>query len=240
MIFLFSMSASLTNTRSAISRDIFSRSANLRGASTNSIRRGKSWRIAAAAMRHAFPRRIEFVDAPRKFAEREKMSLEIADLVFVRLADIENKKIISAIEPGLEFARSNFWNLHGGAGSFFAAHAAEFVVIDQLGDGAMRTAHWAIWIFAQLEFAEFHSESVKQQQAPHETIAAAKNQLDRFHCLDGADDSGQNAEDAAFRAGRDKPGRGRFRIEAAVARAIPYAGNSGLFFATGKSTAKAL
>src|SRR6266403_2966854 len=170
------------------------------------------------------------MDAPRKFPEREEMSLQIADLIFVRLADIENEQIIPAIEAGLEFARSNFRHLHGGDGSFFAAHAAEFVVIDQLGDRAMRTAHRAIWIFAQLEFAEFHSESVKQEQASYEIIPAAKNQLDRFHRLDRADDSGQNAKDAAFRAGRDKPGRGRFRIEAAVARAIQHAENCGLSF----------
>src|SRR5947209_16776350 len=132
------------------------------------------------------------MDAPRKFPEREEMTLQIADLIFVRLADIENEKIIPAIEAGLEFARSNFRHLHGGAGSFFAAHAAEFVVINQLGDGAMRTAHRAIWIFAQLEFAEFHSESIKQEQASHEIISTAENQLDRFHRLDGADDSGQD------------------------------------------------
>src|SRR5260370_23377769 len=157
------------------------------------------------------------MDAPRKFPEREKMSLEIADLVFVRLADIENKKIIPAFEPGLQFARSNLRHLRGGAGSFLAAHSAKFVVIYQLGDGAMRTAHRAIWIFEQLYFAEFHSESIKQQQAPHEIIAAAKNQLDCFHRLDGADDSGQNAEDAAFRAGRDKARRGRCMIKGAAA-----------------------
>src|SRR6267154_3417451 len=170
------------------------------------------------------------MDAPRKFPEREEMSLQIADLVFVRLADIENEKIIPAVAAGFEFARSNFRHLHGGAGNFFAAHATEFVVIDQLGDRAMRTAHRAIWIFAQLEFAEFHSESVKQEQASYEIIPAAKNQLDGFRCLDGADDSGQNAKDAALRARKYKPSRGRFRIEAAVARAIRHAENSGLSF----------
>src|SRR6267154_2442063 len=94
------------------------------------------------------------MDAPRKFPEREEMSLQIADLIFVRLADIETEQIIPAV----------------------------------------------------------------------------KDQLDRFHRLDRADDSGQNAKDAAFRAGRDKPRRGRFRIEAAVARAIRHAENSSLSF----------
>src|SRR6266478_6146156 len=156
------------------------------------------------------------------------MSLEIADLVFVRLAHIENVQIIPTIKPGFELARSDLRNLHGRAGGLFAAHAAKFVVIDQLGDRRMRSAHRAVRILAQLELAEFHPESVKQQQASHEIFPAAEDQLDRFHRLDGADDSGQNAEDAAFRAGRHKPRRRRLRIKAAVARTIGHAENGGL------------
>src|SRR5260370_3955121 len=100
---------------------------------------------------------------PRQLTERKKMSFEIADLVFVRLAHIENEKIIPAIEAGLEFSRSNFPHPHGRAGSFFTPHAAAFVEIDQLCDCAVRTAHRAIWIFLQLEFAEFHSAIVTQR-----------------------------------------------------------------------------
>src|SRR6267143_3288583 len=134
------------------------------------------------------------------------------------------------IEPGLERARCDLRHLHGRAGSFFAAHAAKFVIIDQLGDRRMCSAHRAVRIPAQLELAEFHSESVKEQQSSDETIAAAEDQLDRFHRLDGTDDSGQNAEDAAFGARRYKPRRRRFRIKTAVARTIGHAENGGLPF----------
>src|SRR5256885_3384628 len=156
------------------------------------------------------------------------MSLEIADLIFVGLTHIKNEQLISTIEPGLKFARSDLRHFDGRAGSFFAAHTAEFVIIDQLPDRRMRPAHGAIRILAQLEFAESHPESVKKQQPSHEVIPAAEDQFDRFHRLDGADDSGQNAEDAAFRAGRHESRRRRFRIEAAVARTIGHAENGGL------------
>src|SRR5947209_2897345 len=106
------------------------------------------------------------MDAPRKFPEREEMTLQIADLIFVRLADIENEKIIPAIEAGLEFARSNFRHLHGGAGSFFAAHAAEFVVIDQLGDRAMRTAHRAIGFLRSLSSRNFIPRASNKSKRP--------------------------------------------------------------------------
>src|SRR6266513_1822995 len=186
--------------------------------------------LPAAAMRDNFLRRIEFMYAPGQLPERKQMSLEITELVLVRLAHIENEQIISTIEPGFELARSDLRHLHGRAGSFFAAYSAEFVVIDQLGNRRMRSAHRAVRILAQLELAEFHPESVKKQQASHEIFPAAEDQLDRFHRLDGADDSGQNAEDAAFRARRHKSRRRRFRIEAAVARTIGHAKNGGLPF----------
>jgi hypothetical protein len=47
--------------------------------------------LSAAAMRHDFSRGIEFVNAPRQLPEREKVPFEIADLVFVGLAHIENE-----------------------------------------------------------------------------------------------------------------------------------------------------
>src|SRR4029077_16200562 len=105
----------------------------------------------------------------------------------MRLAHIENEQIISAIEPGFEFARRNLRHLYGWARSLFAAHAAEFVVIDELGDGGMRSTHRAIRILAEFEFAELHSESIKQQQSPDEIVSASENQFYRFHRLDGAD-----------------------------------------------------
>src|SRR5260370_14468530 len=100
--------------------------------------------LSAATMRDDFAGRIEFVDATRQLPKREEMPFEIADLVFVGLAHVENEEIISAVEPGLEFARGDFRHLHGRAGSFFAAHAAEYVAVDQFGDVRMRAAHWAI------------------------------------------------------------------------------------------------
>src|SRR5713226_3461333 len=170
------------------------------------------------------------MDAPRQLPEWKQMPLEIADLVFVGLAHIENEQIISTIEPGFEFAWSDFRHLHGRAGSFFAAHAAEFVIIDQLRDRRMRAAHRAVRVLPELELAELHPESVKKEQTSHEIVPAAEDQLNRFHRLNGADDSGQNAEDAAFRAGRHKPRRRRFWIEASVARPIGHSENGGLPF----------
>src|SRR5467141_3759714 len=122
------------------------------------------------------------------------------------------------IEPGSELARSDLRHLHGRAGSFFAAHAAKFVIIDQLGDRRMCSAHRAVRILAQLELAEFHPESVKKQQASHEIFPAAEDQLDRFHRLDGTDDSGQNAEDSSFGARRYKLRWSPIRISSAEAR----------------------
>src|ERR1700722_3289851 len=87
----------------------------------------------------------------------------------------------------------------------------------------MLAAHRAIRIFAQLQFAEFHSKRIKEQQTSGETVAFAQNQLDRFHCLDRSDDPWQNSEYAAFGAGRNESRRRWFGVKAAVARTVGHA-----------------
>src|SRR6266404_2534166 len=121
--------------------------------------------------------------AARQFAKRNQVSLEVADLKFVRLAHIQNEEIVAAIQPGFQLAWRDLRNLDVRRRSFFATHTAEFVVVDELVDSAVSSAHRAIGILAQLQFAEFHRQSIKQQQAPGETVAAAENQLDRLHSL---------------------------------------------------------
>ena len=148
-----------------------------------------------------------------------KCPFNIADLIFVRLAHVENVQVVAAIQPRLQFSRRHFRNFQIRRRRFFAANAAEFVVVDQLVNGAILAAHRAIRILAQLQFAELHAQRVEQQQTADEAVARAENQLDRFHRLDRADDSRQHAKHAAFGARRHQSRRRRFGIQAAVARA---------------------
>src|SRR5208282_4188467 len=186
--------------------------------------------LSAAAVRDDFTRRVQFVNAARQFAERDQVTLQIADLKFMRLAHIQDEEIVSAVEARFQLARGNLRDLHIRAGSFFTAHAAKFVVIDELVNGAMLAAHWTSRIFAQLEFAEFHAERIEEQQPANEALAAAKNQLDGFHRLDGTDDARQHAQHAALSAGGHESWRRRFRIQAAVARSFRHAEHRSLPF----------
>src|SRR5215470_2842893 len=101
------------------------------------------------------------MDAPRQLTERDERAVEIADLVFVRLANVENEKVLAAIEPGLEFTRGDFRDPKVGNGSLFTPNATEFVIIDKLVDRAMLTAHRAIWVFAELQLAKFHRQGIE-------------------------------------------------------------------------------
>ena len=82
--------------------------------------------------------RIEFGQALRQFAERnQRRARNAADLKFVRLAHVDQHELIAAIEfrfhfRGLDFARR--CNRLGRG--FMMRHAAELLIIDQLGDGA--------------------------------------------------------------------------------------------------------
>src|SRR5580704_18401148 len=63
--------------------------------------------LAAAAMRHNLSRTVEFAGAFGKITERNQVSAEIANLIFVRLAHVENVQIVAAVETGLQFARGD-------------------------------------------------------------------------------------------------------------------------------------
>src|SRR6267378_5255961 len=134
------------------------------------------------------------------------------------------------IQPRLQLARRNLRHLHRRAGSLFTTHATEFVVVNELGDGAMRTAYRAVRIFPQLEFTELHSQCVEKQQAPCEIFAGAEDELDGFHRLNRADDSRQHAKHTALGARWHKPWRRRFGIQAAVAWSIGHPENGDLAF----------
>src|SRR4029077_1048625 len=103
--------------------------------------------LAAAAMRHDLSGAIEFAHTTREIAERNQMAAEVADLIFVRLAHVKDEEIISAIEPGLQFACRNFRDGCLRRGSFFATNTAELGVVNELGDGRMRAAHRTFRIF---------------------------------------------------------------------------------------------
>ena len=64
------------------------------------------------------------------------------------------------------------------------------------------------------------SDYVSRLKIHFDQVVRAENDLDRFVCLDRADDPRQHAEHAAFRARRNETGRRRFRIQAAIARAL--------------------
>jgi len=186
--------------------------------------------LAALAVRNDFARGIEFMNAARELAERDQVSVQIADLIFVGLADIQDEDIVSAIEPFLQFAGSNFRDVEIGLGFFFAANAAELVVVDELVNRAMAATHRAVRILAEFELAKLHGESVKKNQPAFERIALADDELDGFEGLERANDARKHTEDATFGARGDQAGRGWLGIEAAVARAIGHAENGDLTF----------
>ena len=62
------------------------------------------------------------------------------------------------------------------------------------------------------------SSALNKQQPADERSAFAERELQNFRRLDAADDAGQHAEHAAFRATRHHARRRRFGIKAAITR----------------------
>src|SRR6516164_5218448 len=97
--------------------------------------------------------------------------------------------------------------------------SAEFLIVDELGDGRMIAADRAIGITPQFQFAELHSEGVVEDQAPDQRLARAEDQFHGFGGLDQSNGSRQNSEYSAFRAAWYQPGRRRLGIQTSIAGA---------------------
>ena len=102
------------------------------------------------------------------------MSAEIADLVFVGLAHIEHKEIVSGIEALLQFFRCHVQ--HGSSCPLLlATNAAEMLIVNQLRNCWMVAADRTVGVLAQLQFAKAHGERVHQKQASDERLARTQD-----------------------------------------------------------------
>ena len=100
-------------------------------------------------------------------------------------------------------------------------HAAESLVVDQLGHLRLRSADLALGVLAQLDELEGHIQGVVEQQAPDQRRPRAQDQLERLGRLQRADGARQHAQHPALGAGRHQPGGRRLGEQAAVARSRP-------------------
>ena len=55
--------------------------------------------LAGPAIHHDLAGGVQLAHAPRELAERDQSAVQVADLVLLRLAHIEDKKIVAAVEP---------------------------------------------------------------------------------------------------------------------------------------------
>src|ERR1700724_1369639 len=125
------------------------------------------------------------------------MAVDVADLIFVRLAHVGDKKIVARVETPLEFFYLHLRNasFHCFLLAFFlTADSAKLVVVYQFCDGAMRPASRAIGILTQLELAKLHPQRVDEQQSSNQRIAFPEDQLDDFRGLNHTDETRQNAQ----------------------------------------------
>ncbi len=101
---------------------------------------------------------------------------------------------------------------------FRRSQAAEMVVIDGCGDGRVFSADGTGGVAAEFEFAKAGAQGFSVKETSEQGVAGAGQELDGFRGLKGADESGEDAEDAGGVAIRHCAGRRRHREHAAVAR----------------------
>src|SRR5207244_11462212 len=109
------------------------------------------------------------------------------------------------------------------------AETAEFLVVNQLLDGRIRTADGTFRVLAELQLAEFHLERVEHKQPANQRVLFPEQQLECLDRLDRADDSREDAEHAALGTGRYESRRRRLGLQAPVARSFPRVEDAGLY-----------
>ena len=160
---------------------------------------------------------FQFLKSLGEFVEGEEAGgLDVADVPFVGVADIDEGDFFAAVEEGFEFGDGDFVGGTGrdayatnGRNIFFAAtDAAELFVIYEFFDGGIFAAEGAVVVAAEFEFAEFHGHGVEEEEAADEGFAFADDEFDAFVGLDVADDAADDTEDAASAQEGTRPGGG--------------------------------
>src|SRR6266487_4189763 len=148
----------------------------------------------------------------------EDRPVQPRDLPFHRFPHIEEDDLTSFVDPLFQLLDRDLELL--AELLRWAAKPAELLVIDEFLDRRVGAAHRAGRVLPEAQFAELHAERIEHEQAADQRVAFPQQEFDRLDRLDRTDDPRQDAEDAAFRTrGHEARGR-RFRVEAAVARAL--------------------
>src|SRR4051812_34277434 len=95
--------------------------------------------------------------------------------------------------------------------------AAELIVVDELRNPRMGSAHRAIRILSELQLTEAHPQGIDNEKAADQRVTRAKNELDCLGRLNDTDNPWQDAEDAPFRTARHEARRRWFGIKTPIA-----------------------
>ena len=139
---------------------------------------------------------------------------DVDDLVLVLLADVDQREVLARVDHLLELDRRD--RVAGrGVLRLVRHHAAEHVVVDQLGD--LRRAR----VLADPHRPVGHLQGVVDHQPTQQRLADPGDQLDRLVHHDRADRRAQHAQHAALGARRNHAGGRRLGVEVAVVEPLP-------------------
>src|SRR5574337_1141779 len=98
-----------------------------------------------------------------------------------------------------------------------ARHSTELMVVDQVRNGRLVSAHRTVRVAPDLHLPELHPQRIEEQEAPRPRIANPEQQFDRLNGLQAADDPAQHTQHAGLLAARNKPWGRRRGVQAAIA-----------------------
>src|SRR5687767_3472697 len=185
---------------------------------------------AGFAVEHSFPVRGERFELQVNPSKRdESRALESRNIPLILLSHIDYVQVVSPSQAFRELERCDRRNIvcrgpgsvlssiSGARGSWLIAWAADLLVIGELVTPRCAAAR-TLGIAAKLDRPEAHRQCVDQEQATHEHVADAGDELDALGCLHRSDDPGKNSQYTSFSAVADHACRWWLPEETAITR----------------------
>src|SRR5881409_441254 len=186
---------------------------------------------AGLAVHDDFVGRAELVHSGRNLGHRHQDRLvQAGNLPLHRLSNVEEDDRFAPVDLLLQLRDRDLELLPDLIRR--ASQAAKLLVIDEFLDRRIQSADRALGILTQLELPELHPQCVEDEETTDERVAPPEEKFDRLDRLDRSDYAREHAKHAALRARRNEAGRGRFRIQTAIARALGRVEDARLAFET--------
>src|SRR5215210_1950578 len=107
----------------------------------------------------------------RQFAQGHELHTDVGDFVLVRLSHVEHLDVLAVVQLALEVMDRDLRYAVLLCGRVRLGDAAEFLVVDELGDTRVLAADGAVRVLAELHLPKAHAQRIVEEEPSDERLA---------------------------------------------------------------------